>query len=87
MVQVRVMDDDGELAAEVAARLVRLLHSEASDLRAGSVNQARHRGGGRFFLDVMPDDWAPSGPVRVRAERVDRALARRTARRRALPPA
>ncbi|MEV4079170.1 hypothetical protein AB0J43_02605 [Nonomuraea fuscirosea] len=88
MVQIRVMDDDGELAAEVVARLVRLLNSDESDLRAGSVNRAGHRGGGgRLFLDVMPDDWVPSGPARVRAERVDRAPARRPARRRALPPA
>ncbi|TYB71157.1 hypothetical protein FXF51_01605 [Nonomuraea sp. PA05] len=82
------MDDDGELAAEVVARLVRLLASEESDLRAGSVNRASHRGGGgRFFLDAMPDDWVPARPVRVRAERVDQAPSRRPSRaRRALPP-
>lgn len=89
MPQIRVMDDDLGLATEVVDRLVQLLTRTDSGLRAGSVTRLRHRsGGGRFVLDVMPDDsgreehWEP---IRVQAERVDRDGASRCTPR-GLPP-
>lgn len=77
MTQVRVMDDDADLAREVLDRLLAAVERPGSGLRAGSVTQLRHRGGGgRFVVDLAPDD----GPLRAEAERVYPG-------RRALPPA
>ncbi|GAA3559742.1 hypothetical protein GCM10022419_045440 [Nonomuraea rosea] len=55
MPQVRVMDDDADLAAEVVEQLVELIARADSGLRAGSITRLRHRGGGgRFVVDVEP---------------------------------
>jgi hypothetical protein len=92
--QIRVMDDDPGLAREVLDLLLRCVAREDSGLRAGSVTELRHRGGGgRYVVDVMPTGQTvrpAGGPVWVDAERVDDRPARRPGRGRggrALPPA
>jgi hypothetical protein len=93
MPQVRVMGDDPEHVCVVVGLLLALIDASPA-LTAGDPTRLRHRGGGgRVVFDVSATTRRTNTDplaTRVRAERVDDPPAprpRRTAQRRALPPA
>ncbi|MEU4703314.1 hypothetical protein [Nonomuraea dietziae] len=83
MVQIRIMDDDGEHVREIMRRLVPLLEG-SDDFVLGTVKELRYSDdpdGARLTLDVRVQGWPVyERPARVRAERADRPS------RRSLPP-